>query len=225
MFRIASAKICAAVLATLGGVGYSPTANAEQAATKVQIYSDGISCKGCAQKVAAELYTLPGVSNVETDLATHTAVVTFTPSSKTTLANLWQAAEGHGKTSKLVTPQATYTLQRPDQLKLAEPLAPGRYWIVAKGLTTNEAAQKIAKQLQSVRGVKTVQADIASRTLFVESSSESLLPWDLVSAVEQAGDLLLSITGPHGVLNIEYRQDAQARATSVSSVQKSGAVR
>lgn len=225
MFRIASNTFCATVLATLCGVGFSTAANAQQAATKVQIFSDGISCKGCAQKVAAELYTLPGVTNVETDFVTHTAVVTFTPSPKTTPATLWQAAEGHGKTSKLVTPQAAYTLQSPDQLKLAKPLAPGRYWIVTKGLTTNEAAQTISKQLQGIRGVKIVQADIAGRTLFVESGPEPVSPWHLISAVEKAGDLVLSVTGPHGVLNIEYREDALERATSISAVQNSGAVR
>jgi len=225
MFHTASTTIFAAFLVMLSCVGHSTAANAQQDARKVQIFSDGISCKGCGQKVAAELYKLPGVSNVEIDVPTHSAVVTFIPSPKTTLADLWQAAEGHGKTSKLVTLHATYTLQRPDQLKLAEPLTPGRYWIVAKGLRTNEAAHKIAKQLQSVRGVKTIQADIASQTLFVDSSPESLSPWPLVSAVEQAGDLVLSITGPHGVLNIEYRQDVQSSGTSVSAVQNSGAVR
>ena len=42
MFHTVSIRICGAVLATLGGIGFSTTANAEQAATRVQIFSDGI---------------------------------------------------------------------------------------------------------------------------------------------------------------------------------------
>lgn len=200
---------------------------AQAAAVKIQIVADGMCCKGCAQKVAAQLYAVPGVSNVEVDLPNHTAIVTVTPSPKFTLERLWLAAEkGDGKPSKLVTSQATYTLQRPEQLELSEPLAPGRYWVVVKGLTSNDGAQKIAKQLYAIRGVKTVQADIANRTLFVESANpEPLSPWSLATAVERAGDKPVSITGPHGVLSIERPSQQQARAAITSSQQYQGAVR
>ena len=120
----------------------SATHAAAQGATeRIQIVAPAMCCKGCAQKVAAQLYTAPGVSNVEADVPSHTVTVTFKPSPKLTLGGLWLAAEkADGKPSKLVTPQATYTLQRPEQLQLTEPLAPGRYWVVVQQLATNDGA-------------------------------------------------------------------------------------
>jgi len=185
-------------------------------------------CKGCAQKVASQLYAAPGVSNVEIDLPNHTVIVTARPSPKLTLGHLWQAAEqGDGKPSKLITSQATYTLQRPEQLQLTEPLAPGRYWVVVRNLESNDGAQKIAKQLYAVRGIKTVRADIQKRVLFIESANQDVVsPWNLASAVAQAGDSAESITGPHGVLTIEPAPKAnQSSAVRPTYPQTQGGVR
>ena len=178
-----------------------------------------------AQKVAAQLYTAPGVSNVEADVPSHTVTVTCKPSPKLTLGGLWQAAEkADGKPSKLMTSQATYTLQRPEQLQLKEPLVPGRYWVVVQKLATNDGAQVITKRLYAVRGVKIVSFDAASRTFFVESDANAALsPWTLMAAVEQSGLATESITGPQGVFTIER---LVAKSASVYSTQQfQGAVR
>jgi copper chaperone CopZ len=192
---------------------------------KIQIVANGMCCNGCAQKVAAQLYTAPGVSNVEADVPSHTVTVTFKPSARLTLGGLWQAAEkADGKPSKLVTSQATYTLQRPDQLQLKDPLVPGRYWVVVQQLATNDGAQVISKRLYAVRGVKNVSLDAANRTFFVESDANAALsPWSLLAAVEQSGLATESITGPQGVFTIERSAEKAARAYPAQQIQ--GAVR
>ena len=192
---------------------------------EIQITAPGMCCQGCVQKLAAQLYAAPGVSNVEADLASHTVTVTYKPSPKFTLGGLWLATErGDGKPSKLVTPQATFTLQRPEQLQLSEPLAPGRYWVVVQQLEPNKGAQSISQHLKMLRGVKNVTLDAASRTFFVESDAAvSLSPFGLMAAVEQSGHSTESITGPHGVFTIERSVEKAARATTSQQLQ--GAVR
>ena len=101
-------------------------AAAQGVTEKIQIVAPAMCCKGCAQ-VAAQTVHSTGRFHVEARPRRATLVtVTFKPSPKLTLGGLWLAAEkADGKPSKLVTPQATFTLQRPEQLKLTEPLAPG----------------------------------------------------------------------------------------------------
>jgi copper chaperone CopZ len=193
----------------------APTASA----LRIEIVADEMCCQGCVQKVAAQLYALPGVTSVEANVANRTVVIRAKPSPKLTLGRLWHAVElGKGAPSKLVTTQATYTLERPDQLQLTEPLSPGHHWVVVRAVSSKDAAQQIARRFYAVRGVQTVKVDIAKRTFFVESANSApLSPWTLASAVEQAGDKVLSVIGPHGVLTIERPSDQQARAETIPS--------
>jgi copper chaperone CopZ len=229
MLRIHSFKVCSAlVIVALANCSASTVTAAQQGAVKIQIVVDGMCCQGCAQKIAAQMYAVPGVHNVEANVPNHVATVTFKPSPKLTLERLWLAAEkGDGKPSKLVTSEATYTLQRPEQLQLAEPLAPGRFWVVAASLESREHAQRIAKQLYAVRGVKTVQIDMQQRMFFLESATPApVSPWSLASAVAQAGNSAESITGPHGVLTIERAaKDKQSTAILPTYPQTQGEVR
>lgn len=206
-------------------LGAATFAAGQTAPQKIQIIAPAMCCQGCVQKVAAQLYAAPGVSNVEADLASHTVTVTYKPSPKLTLGGLWLATEkGDGKPSKLVTPKATYSLQRPEQLQLTEPLVAGRYWVVVQGLEPKNGAHSISKHLQMLRGVKNVTVDTASRTFFVESDAEiTLSPWGLLAAVEQSGHSTESITGPHGLFTIERPAEKAARATTTQ--QSQGAVR
>lgn len=218
--RLGVVAVCFTTLvATSAGYG-AP----QYEAARIQIVADGMCCQGCAQKIAAQLYTAPGVSNVEADVASHTVVVTIKPSPRLTLGTLWHATEkGDGKPSKLISPQAIYTLQRPEQLQLREPLAPGRYWVVVNKLTSQEGAANAAKHLQAIRGVKTVSCDAASRTFFIETATaDPLSPWNLVSAIEQSGHSTESVTGPQGLFTVER---PVPRAAQTFSSQQQGAVR
>jgi len=186
---------------------------------QVQIVADGMCCNGCAQKVGAQLYTAPGVSNVQADVPNRLVTITFRPSQKLTLGGLWAATErADGKPSKLVTLQATYTLQHPEQLKLSEPLQPGRYWIVVEKLTTDQETEKAIKQLTAIRGVKTANCDRASRTFFVETApNEVLSPWSALAAMEQSGHTAESVMGPFGLFSVER---VKARAVPATAAQQ-----
>lgn len=193
----------------------------QTAMEKIQIVAPAMCCQGCAQKVAAQLYAAPGVFNVEADLATHTVTITYKPTPKLTLGGLWLAVENaDGKPSKLVTSKATFTLQRPEQLNLSEPLAPGRYWLVVQQGESGIGAQSISKHLQMLRGVKNVTLDAASRTYFVESDvNVPLSLWGLNAAVERSGHSTVSITGPQGLFKIERAAVEAARATTTQQLQ------
>lgn len=192
---------------------------AQQPVAQVQIVADGMCCNGCAQKVGAQLYTAPGVSNVQADVPNRLVTITFRPSPKLTLGGIWAATErADGKPSKLMTTQATYTLQRPEQLQLSEPLHPGRYWIVVEKLTSDEEIEKAIKQLRVIRGVKSANCDRASRTFFVETApNEVLSPWVALGAMEQSGHTTQSVMGPYGLFSIERVKE---RAVPVTAAQQ-----
>ena len=172
MFRTQSTKERLALIATLCGsvLVSAATAQQEQIA-QVQIVAAGVCCNGCAQKVGAQLYTEPGVSNVQADVPNHLVTITFRPSPKLTLGRLWAATErGDGKPSKLVTSQATYTLQRPEQLQLTEPLQPGHYWVVVEKLGSEESIGKAIKNLSENRPIASVRINLVE-TLNVRTRS------------------------------------------------------
>ena len=217
MFRFQTLKVYSTLaVVALIHQGNSTGASAQQGVFKVQIVADEMCCKGCAQKVAAQLYAAPGVTSVEADVANHLITVTAKPSPNLTLERIWQAVEqGKGGPSKLVTPHVTYVLTRPDGLKPEQRLAAGRYSLEVRFMQDKDSAQKFANQLYAVRGVQNVSVDIAQRTLFVQSANGvNLSLWALATAVERAQGEPIAIAGPHGVLTIERSTDVQA-ATAV----------
>jgi copper chaperone CopZ len=216
MFRERLFNRAAALTAATFIIGLGSALAAEPKVRQVQIVAEKVCCNGCAQKVAAQLYTAPGVINVDADVSNHTVTVSLKPSSKVTLDQLWAAVEkGDGKPSKLITWEAIYTLKRPDELKLTEPLAANRFWVVVRNEPTSDIAQKIAKHLYAVRGVAAVRINLAARTFFVEAAADhAVSPWQLTSAVESAGSRAESITGPHGLLTVDHPTDRSNRAAN-----------
>lgn len=227
MFRLNSKQMFFLLLVT---IFFQPSAQAanDTATWKVQIVADEMCCKGCAQKVAAQLYAAPGVTSVEADVPNRLVTITAKPSPKLTLERLWRAVEqGEGKPSKLITPQATYTLTGLESLPPEERPAAGRYAVVVSKMDCKGCAQKIAAQFYAIRGVKAVSVDLGTRTLFVEPAGDAVLsPWALAGAVTQADDDLLSVSGPYGVFKIERATDQLQRAAAhPSHDQNQGAVR
>jgi copper chaperone CopZ len=217
-----TAPILATFVAVVIGARHQPVrAATSNEPVRIQMIADDMCCKGCAQKVAAQLYALPGVTSVEADVPNRTLVVTAKPSPKLTLARLWEAVEkGKGGPSKLVTPQITYTLTRPDKLQPEQRLPAGRYSLMVRGIQDPDTVQRIANQLYTIRGVKSVSIDTAARALVVEASEGAVLsPWALAGAVEQAQDQPVAIGGPHGWLRIERPAtgDSTTAARSVYS--------
>jgi copper chaperone CopZ len=215
MFPFQSFKVCSALAVGLL-IQIAPTiAAAQQAVFKVQVVAEEMCCKGCAQKVAAQLYALPGVTSVEVDVPNRLLTVTAKPSPKLTLDRIWYAVEqGKGGPSKIVTSQATYALTRPESLKPEQRLPSSRYSLELRSIQGKDFAQKVANQLYAIRGVQNVSVDIAQRTLFIQPANGSVLsPWALATAAERAQGEPVAVAGPHGVLTIERSADAE-RATA-----------
>lgn len=216
MFRIASFNICWAFAGALAGLHAGSTANAQHNVFKVQIVADDMCCKGCAQKVAAQLYAAPGVTSVQADVPNRLVTVTAKPSPKLTAEKLWQAVErAKGGPSKLISPHATYSLVKAEGLPPEQRLASGHYSLEVEDLQDKERAQQVANQLYAIKGVQKVSVDVEARTLFLQAIEGSVLsPWALATAAEQAQGTPISVAGPYGVLTIE-RSDAADPTTAV----------
>lgn len=182
-----------------------------------EITADDMCCGGCAKKVAAQLYTAPGVVDVKANVAARTVTVFAKPSDKLTVERLWNAVEkGKGGPSKLTAATGTYTLTKPNQLPAAERAASGSYVIVVAKLKANGAAELVGRELRGVRGVKTIVVNLDSDQLVVEpQQGVHLSPLALAAAVERTKQQPLSVTGPQGRLTIE------PAAPQLSSRQKS----
>ena len=194
----------AIVLLSLTASGIS-TARPVVAADVVtyEITADEMCCGGCAKKVAAQLYTAPGVSNVKANVAGRTVTITAKPSPKLTVEKLWSAVEkGKGKPSKLISPEATYTLTPLDPA--TQQASAGVYTVVVVDLKANGVADKVGRELQTIRGVKTVVLHLDQDALVVESHpGVHLSPFALASAVERSGQQPSAIVGSYGQLTIE----------------------
>ncbi|MEX0642462.1 MAG: heavy-metal-associated domain-containing protein [Pirellulales bacterium] len=228
MFRLASFKMCCALVAALVSYSAATIAFAQQSVFKVQIVADDMCCQGCAQKVAAQLYAAPGVTTVEADVPNRLVTVTAKPSPKLTVERIWFAVEkGKGGPSKLVTADVTYVLTRPDKLKPEQRLPVGRYSLEVRSLQYKETAQKIANQLHAIQGVENVSVNMAQRTLFVQTANGALLsPFALASAADRAQSEPIAIGGPYGVMTIERADDANpATAVRPTYPQVQGEVR
>ena len=110
---ITRTKYLLLTICLVGLIGKSAQAATPQGAYQVQIFAEDMCCKGCAQKVAGQLYAAPGVTAVDANLKTKTVVVTVSQQKGATLEQLWQAvAAGEGGPTKLTTADATFTFAR-----------------------------------------------------------------------------------------------------------------
>jgi copper chaperone CopZ len=228
MFSIKSFNVRSAPFIVLITLATSIHASAESSVFKVQIVADDMCCQGCVQKVAAQLYALPGVTSVEAHVPSRVVTVTAKQSQKLTNGRIWQAVEkGKGSPSKLITPTASYVLTRPAGLKPEQRLPTGRYSIQLRSIPDQKSAQSITKQLYSIRGVAKVSADIAKNTLYIQAANGALLsPFGLAAAVEQANAEAVAIGGPDGVMSIERPTDTSTpTALNLSHTQIQGDVR
>jgi copper chaperone CopZ len=203
--RIRLAAAVATLAATMSALGGQLAAK-EAAHIEVRVVADNMCCQGCAQKVAAQLYAAPGVTDVRTDVPQRFVKITAKPSPKLTLERLWRAVEkGKGAPSKLITAQATYTMTSREQELPSERLPVGRYVIKVAKLQQTADLQPIIASLRSMPGVQHVDADMSQQTVTIQSSSnQPLSEWALVRVVKQFGSLPVRVSGPFGSLTIEY---------------------
>lgn len=213
-----STRKTSTLIAALAIVAAPRMAAAQQGVLKVQIVADEMCCKGCVQKVAAQLYALPGVTSVEADVPSRIVTITAKPSQKLTPDRIWRAVEeGKGGPSKLVMPHAAYVLTRAENLEPEQRYSAGHYSVEVRSLQDKEDAQRIANRLYAIRGVENVSFD-ANRRLLIQAKKDVILsPWALAGAAEQAGGNPVAIGGPHGVLTVERSADQRTASAARST--------
>jgi copper chaperone CopZ len=194
---------------------------------EVRIIADDMCCPGCAQKVAAQLYAAPGVTNVVADVPKRIVKVTAMPSPKLTLERLWRAVEkGKGAPSQLITAQATYALTRVEQLPPSERQASGQYVVELAELPDAVEVEKMTSQLQSMPGVRHVTLEESPPVLTIQSASDvPLSEWALVRIVKNSGLVPVRVAGPFGSLAIEYAESRGRTAANPSNRSMRGGVR
>ena len=197
-----------AVAAALVGANASPALAAETAT--YEITADEMCCQGCAKKIAAQLYTAPGVMNVATDVKSRLVTVTAKPSPKLTPDRLWNAVEkGKGQPSRLVAGDATISLIRAAQLDEASRATDGRYVIELTPADNTDAIAKLSSAVQAMKGVQSVTLLQDKSQLIVEPTKNAQLsPWSILSAARQLGLTSSSVTGPFGRLTLEVNAAA-----------------
>ncbi len=108
MRRTAVSMILAAVsmLSALAPSSAAQTGNA----TATTIAVPDMHCMGCAKKMAAQLYQVPGVAKVQPDVAALRLIVTPRPEQAPSPKGLWEAVEKAGyRPSRLEGPSGIYT--------------------------------------------------------------------------------------------------------------------
>lgn len=175
-----------------------------------EITADDMCCQGCAKKIAAQLYTAPGVMNVAANVEKRLVTVTAKPSPKLTADRLWNAVEkGKGKPSRLVAGNSAISLVRPEQLDATSRAAAGHYVIAVMLTADPDAVARLSSALQAMKGVQTVTLLPDKSQLIVESSQGvQLSPWPMLSGAQQLGLTPSSVTGPFGRLTLEATSSA-----------------
>ena len=204
---ISGIRLVTLIALTLGAC--FQTASAEVAT--FEITADEMCCAGCAKKVAAQLYTAPGVTNVTANVAARTVMVTANSHPKLTLEKLWNAVEkGKGMPSRMNYNGVVYTLTRSAAMNADQQSTTRSYALVIADLQQSQSADRIAKVLYGIRGVSKVSVDAANDTLIVEpAGGVAFSPWLLMTAVQQAQAQPLVITGPYGRFTIEAEEPTQ----------------
>lgn len=196
---------------------------------EVQITAEKMCCKGCAQKVSGQLYTLKGVKSVGVDLSTHTVSVLLPNPSASTLGRIWHAVEqGEGGPTSLRTSTAAYQLLRPQEeqgLRSAQQLGTSLH-IVIDNLHCKGCAQKIAAQLYSIKGVTKVSVDMQRETLIVETNPQTpVSPWLVVDAVSAAKERAVAVRGNYGTLAITWATEATPKSNHQAQQPVIGGIR
>jgi Cu+-exporting ATPase len=75
---------------------------------------EGMHCMGCAKKMAARLYEVPGVAGVQANVSASTLTVASKPAQAPSPRALWDAVERAGyQPVKLEGPGGTFTAKPP----------------------------------------------------------------------------------------------------------------
>lgn len=171
---------------------------------QVEIVAADMCCKGCAQKVAGQLYAAPGVTAVDADVENKTVVVTVSRQNGATLEQLWQAVvTSKGGPTKLTTSNAVFTLTNPDALDKDQRLPRTTSYVVLENLTEANRAQRVADYLYAIQGVEKVSVDAQQNALII-TTKQAVSPWALIGAVANAQERPVAVLGAYGKMSIRW---------------------
>lgn len=206
----------AVVIAAASTTAFSQSPAHQPGDGEVKVIAEKMCCKGCAQKVSGQLYTLKGVKSVGVDLSTHTVNVTLPSPSATTLGRIWHAIEqGEGGPTSMSTSTVTFQIVRPQneqELRAVQQMGATQH-IVIDNLHCKGCAQKIAAQLYALKGVTKVSVDMERETLIVETNPKTpVSPWLVIDAVSAAKERPVAIRGNYGTLAITWATEAAPKS-------------
>ncbi len=202
----------------VGLLGKSTQATAQQSSYQIQIVAEDMCCKGCAQKVAGQLYAAPGVTAVDANMKNKTVTITMSQQQGASLEQLWQAvAAGEGGPSKLTTAEATFTFAQHEASAGNQSPPKGTTYVVIDNLHCKGCAQKIAAQFYTIRGVSKVNADMKQNTMIVKNNGQDLSPWALIGAVTNAKERPVAIVGVSGRMDIAWSTPKTTSAHQTSN--------
>lgn len=206
----------AIAIAAASSTGFAQTPALPPGDSEVQVIAEKMCCKGCAQKVSGQLYTLKGVKSVGVDLSTHTVNVTLPTPSATMLGRIWHAVEqGDGGPTSLSTSTAAYQIVRPQneqELRAVQQMGATQH-IVIDNLHCKGCAQKIAAQLYALKGAMKVSVDMERETLIVETNPKTpVSPWLVIDAVSAAKERPVAIRGNYGTLAISWATEVAPKS-------------
>jgi copper chaperone CopZ len=191
--------------------GAKPTRRSPAIGAKTTIVVEEMHCKGCARKIAAKLYTVPGVKSVGVSMKSRTLSVTSQQGHALSYLLLAEAVEkANDHALRIVGPMGAYQRTYVDSSS-AESKVSSVTSVTVEDLNSPADEQKITAALHALSGVHKVEFDRSTNKLTLTTQPEATLsPWRIWEAVEQGGSHAILIRGPQGSLS---RLQTQAIAT------------
>ncbi len=188
--------LVAAVMAALGQIASATELG------RIEITVSKMHCKGCAKKIAARLYTVPGVKSVSVDVKNKTLIVSSQSGKTLSPRQLCEAIEnGDDRPVRVAGPNIMLVMEYPDDAAVSTQATQTQIEIVVEKMHCRACAQKIASKLYAVPGVKSVSVTVNRKTLHVTpTTGRQLSLWALWEAVQQAENRALEIRGSTGSL-------------------------
>ena len=132
----------------------------------------GMGSNHCAGLVKTSIERLEGISNIETNIASHLVTVSFN-SSKTSLSSIQKAVENAGYDV------ASSQLAMNDNVK--------KVILTVPGMGSNHCAGLVRTSLERLSGISNIETNIANHQVSVVYDSSSITSANLKEAVEKAG--------------------------------------
>ena len=135
---------------------------------QMEITVANMHCKGCAKKIVARLYTVPGVKSVSVDVRSKTLTVTPQKAKAVSPRQLCEAIEtADDRPLRVVGPNLKLLREFSNEAGKSKQESQTQIQIVVEKMHCKACAQKIASKLYAVPGVHSVSVTVKRKTLYV----------------------------------------------------------